>query len=261
MADFAVITTLNEEPTIGQLVRSLRGHGLQVVVVDDCSADDTAGAALRAGAVVIETVQRVGIGPALMMGWREALRRGATRLVQLDAGGSHDPAEAMQLLGVLELAAADVVVGSRFVPGARYDARTGRLRPVLSRVAALACNVATGARFHDWTSGCRAFTAEAARALRLHYYTAAMHGWQIEVLARANADGMRIVEAPITYTAGRSSFNWRVAHEASNSLLHVFFHVGGRPRGLPIGCTGNKRLSQQQTGSLSFPTVREGEQG
>lgn len=248
MSDFAVITTLNEEETIGGLVGSLKAHGLQVVVVDDCSTDDTALLALQAGAVVIETAQRMGIGPALMMGWREALRREATRVVQLDAGGSHDPAQAKHLIGVLQLTGADVVVGSRFMAGATYNATTGRMRPRMSRAAAVACNLATGAKFHDWTSGYRAFTADALRVLLNTYYTARMHGWQIEVLARANAAGMRIVECPIAYTAGRSSFNWRVAHEASNSLLHVFFHVGG--------CTGNKRLSQQQGGSLSETTVR-----
>lgn len=253
MSDFAVVTTLNEEQTIGGLVGSLRARQLQVVVVDDASTDDTALLALRAGAVVIETVQRVGIGPALMMGWREALRREATRVVQIDAGGSHVAADAAVMLACQEQYNADLVIGSRFLSGSQYVVGTGNpWRPRLSRAAALACNLAVGAQFSDWTSGYRVFTAAALRVLKNTYYTAKMHGWQIEVLARANAAGLRIAECPICYTAGRSSFDWRVAHEASNSLLHVFFHVGG--------CTGNKRLSQQQGGSLSETTVR-GEEG
>ena len=164
-----------------------------------------------------------------------------------DAGGSHDPAAAKSLLDVQTLTGAEIVVGSRFVPGAIYRGEASPWRPLLSRVAASACNMATGARYFDWTSGYRVFTADALQELLDKFYHARMHGWQIEVLAQANAMGMHIVEWPIEYTAGRSSFNWRVAHEASNSWLHVFFHIGG--------CTGNKRLSVQQDRSLSETTV------
>lgn len=247
MSDWAVITTLNEEQTIGDLVRALVEQELQVVVVDDCSTDGTQKAAAAAGALVKQTTQRLGIGLALMHGWDQALLHGAGRIVQIDAGGSHDPAAARRLLDVQALTGAEIVVGSRFIPGAVYRGAASPWRPLLSRAAASACNMVTGAKYFDWTSGYRVFTAYALRALLMKFYHARMHGWQIEVLAQANAMGMRIVEWPITYTAGRSSFNWRVAHEASNSWLHVFFHVGG--------CTGNKRLSLQQGASLSETTV------
>lgn len=268
MADFAVITTLNEEATIDALVGGLREQGLQVVVVDDCSSDDTARVALRAGAAaVVNTQTRMGIGPALMLGWQEALWQQARRVVQIDAGGSHHAADARRLLACQAETGADVVVGSRFCRGAVYErCAAPRWRPLASRAAAAAASAATGTWYSDWTSGLRVFTADALRQLLAHYYTAKMHGWQIEVLARANAAGLTIVETPITYTAGRSSFNWRVAHEASNSLLHVFFHVGGRSKHgtqWREGCTGNKRLSQQQphdTVSLSETTVTEEEQ-
>lgn len=245
--DWAVITTLNEEQTIGDLVRALVDQELQVVVVDDCSTDNTMEVAKAAGAYSFPTVGRIGIGPALMGGWRFALTMGARRLVQIDAGGSHDPKDARLLLNVQTSTNAAIVVGSRFVPGAQYRGQTSPLRPVLSRAAAVACNLATGARIADWTSGYRVITVRAASRLLQKHYNAKMHGWQIETLAQANAMGMRIIEWPITYTAGRSSFNWRVAHEASNSWLHVFFHVGG--------CTDNKRLSLQQGASLSETTV------
>ncbi len=162
--------------------------------------------------------------------------------MQLDAGGSHDPDEAKRMVDALVVTGADLIVGSRFMHGSGYDNTHGRrFRPLLSRCAALACNVATGAKYSDWTSGMRALTADAARELFGYNYFSRMHGWQIEVLAKANATGMRIYEWPIHYVAGRSSFNWRVAHEASNAWLQVLFHVGG--------CTDNKQLSRQQRGT------------
>jgi dolichol-phosphate mannosyltransferase len=211
--DIAVITTLNEELSIGPLVHGLRERSLRVCVVDDASDDETPYCARHAGAHVIGHVLRRGIGPSLVEGWRWALGEGATRVVQLDAGGSHFPRQASDLLGGLY--GADVVVGSRFCDGASYE---GNLRRQwMSRAAALACNVRY---FHaitgisDWTSGYRAFSASALRKLARLNYTATMHGWQIEVLLACRWLNLTVAEAPITYLGGRSSFNRRVAKEA-----------------------------------------------
>lgn len=221
--DIAVITTLNEELSIGPLVSALRGQGLRVCVVDDASDDETPYCARHAGAHVIGHVLRRGIGPSLVEGWRWALGEGATRVVQLDAGGSHFAGQALGLLDGLghecrihaPTMGADVVVGSRFCAGARYE---GNLRRQwMSRAAALACNVRYGHALtgvSDWTSGYRAFSAEALRKLARCNYSATMHGWQIEVLLAARWLGLRVIERPITYRAGRSSFNRRIAKEA-----------------------------------------------
>ncbi len=236
--DYAIITTLNEEETICPLIEALQAQNLRVVIVDDCSGDDTV---LLAGnypdVQVIFNTARIGIGPSLMAGWRLALSQGASCVVQLDAGGSHDPAAASAMLRRLDFC--DMVVGSRFIKGAAYDNHAGRLtRPYMSRLAAAMCNFAVGAHFTDWTSGYRAFHAGTLRKLLEHHYNARMHGWQIEVLAQANHDGMCISEMPIKYIAGRSSFNTRVANEAINSWLHIMHHVGGAPKRQTI--MGNK---------------------
>ena len=155
MTDWAVITTLNEQASIGLLVAALRGSGLEVVVVDDGSEDDTIYVARNAGAYVIDHMLRTGIGPSLVEGWRCALQNKPEHVVQLDAGGSHDPKHIAHMVHRLHWA--EVVVGSRFVKGAIYEGNIKRA------------------------------------ALRMN---------------------MRIDEAPIIYTAGRSSFNRRVAREA-----------------------------------------------
>jgi glycosyltransferase involved in cell wall biosynthesis len=209
----AVVTTLDEADSIGWLVVSLRDQGLAVCVVDDASDDDTVYLARHAGAHVIAHMLRRGIGPSLVEGWRWALGQGATAVVQLDAGRSHYPQAATWLLG--RLGDADVLVGSRFCDGASY--RGSMARQMLSKAAALACNVRY---FHaitgvsDWTSGYRVFSAGALRKLARLEYTATMHGWQIEVLQAALWLRLRVVEAPITYVGGRSSFSRRVAKEA-----------------------------------------------
>ena len=216
--DVAVVTTLNEELSIGPLVHRLRESGLRVCVVDDASDDETPYCARHAGAHVIQHVLRRGIGPSLVEGWRWALSEGAGRVVQLDAGGSHFAGQAMGLLDGLDTAAAaystsgaDVVVGSRFCKGARYEGNVRR--QWMSRAAALACNLRYGGGLSvcgktdspgvhaltgvsDWTSGYRAFSAPALRKLARLEYKATMHGWQIEVLLAARWLGLRVTTGP-----------------------------------------------------------------
>ena len=83
-----------------------------------------------------------------------------------------------------------------------------------------------GAHYTDWTSGYRYFSAEALRRLLKKRYHTEMHTWQIEVLAHAGEMGLKIVEVPIHYTAGRSSFNRKIAYEAILTWLHVMHHIG-----------------------------------
>lgn len=194
------------------LIERLRSLGYGVIVVDDASDDETAYVARHAGARVKAHVLRVGIGPSLVEGWRMALEAGSDAILQIDAGGSHDPGSAPVLVARLEYA--DLVIGSRFCFGATY--RGNKRRALMSRLAAAACNwrYGDGDALADWTSGYRAFTSGAIGYLAHQPYRAAMHGWQIEVLLHARRSGMKVLEAPITYLAGRSSFNRRVAREA-----------------------------------------------
>lgn len=223
----ALITTRNEHETIGDLVLALRDHHYQPYVIDDCSTDGTGRIAEEMGARVLYTTagHPIGIGPSLRMGWECLTRMGHPYVVQLDAGCSHQPADAPWLLAPLEAGRADMVIGSRFRVGASYQGRPWRA--VLSRVAAFACNRAQhGAHYSDWTSGFRAFTLDAVRTLLGHRYHARMHGWQIEVLAHAGADGLRVAEVPIRYTAGRSSMSAGVANEAFTVWLQVLHQYG-----------------------------------
>jgi len=204
----ACITAKDEAATIGPLVRELRALDMAVVVVSDGSHDCTRNLARGAGARVITHTQSWGIGPSLLHAWYEALGQGAERIVQLDAGASHQVGDLWQLLSH----EADVVIGSRFLLGSAYEGRPWRA--MLSRLAALACNVRAGQRIADWTSGYRAFTRAALGKLICGPFHARMHGWQIEVLGHALQLGLSVEEVPISYRAGASSFNWRAAREA-----------------------------------------------
>ena len=87
MTDWAVITTLNEQASMGLLVAALRESGLEVLVVDDGSEDDTIYEARNAGAHVIAHTLRTGIGPSLVEGWRRVLQEKPEHVVQLTRAG------------------------------------------------------------------------------------------------------------------------------------------------------------------------------
>lgn len=221
-----LITTHNECETIGGLVLACQQYG-RVYVVDDCSTDGTPRMAEEMGARVLSTTagHPIGIGPSLLQGWRCCVEMAQERVVQLDAGKSHEPADIPWLVAPIEAGRADMVIGSRFRAGSSYVGNPRRA--IASRLAAFGCNRAqVGAHWSDWTSGFRAFTVDALQTLLAHRYYARMHAWQIEVLAHAGADGLSITEVPIRYTAGRSSLDLAKVNEAFSVWLQVLHQYG-----------------------------------
>jgi len=219
MRTIACITAKNEAQTIGPLVEKLTTMLARVIVVDDGSCDGTGEIADYERALVLTHTQSWGIGPSLLHAWKTALDRGADRIVQMDAGGSHSPDELSRFSWRFSAPLADIVIGSRFMEYSRYKGDPRRER--LSRLAARMCSLRTGIHISDWTSGYRVFSREAAERLLAQPYRARMHGWQIEVLGHAIRLGLSIREVPITYRAGESSFNWNAAREAYHVWLRL----------------------------------------
>ncbi len=150
----AVVPAFNESGAIGRVVGEIRAAhpGIDVVVVDDASTDDTAAVAEGLGAIVLRLPFNVGIGGAVQTGFRYALDEGYERAVRLDGDGQHDAAEIGRLLEPLEREEADLVIGSRFVDGG------GSYRPPFARrlgirVFARLVSLLGGQRVTDTTSG------------------------------------------------------------------------------------------------------------
>lgn len=205
-----LVTTYNEEQTIGSLVAGLLEVCDRVLVVDDpASTDNTERVAHAFGANTLLDTNARGIGPCLLAGM--SMLRGEW-VVVVDAGGSHDPSAILSMCQY----SADVVIGSRFCTGATYIGRPGRKR--LSRAYTIACNRRTGQSISDWTSGFRLYSPKAVRAILARKPSATMHGFQPQALAACVRDGCKVAEHPIRYTAGRSSMNRKVAWEAVRAL-------------------------------------------
>lgn len=112
-----LIPAYNEEGAIGHVVDGVHQvlpHA-NIVVIDDCSTDNTAEVARTAGAIVVSLPCNLGIGGAVQTGFKFAREHNFDIVVRLDGDGQHDPDEAPLLLAALSAGRSDAVFGSRFL--------------------------------------------------------------------------------------------------------------------------------------------------
>ncbi len=110
---FVLIPAYQEGSRIGAVVREVLPFCPRIVVVDDGSADDTAGAARAAGATVLVHAQNKGKGAALQTGFDYAREQGATFVLTMDGDGQHAPADIPGFLEAFARGDAPVLVGDR----------------------------------------------------------------------------------------------------------------------------------------------------
>jgi dolichol-phosphate mannosyltransferase len=217
-----VIPTYNEAESLPPLVARLAAlyPEARILVVDDASPDGTGAIAEDLALAhpmlsVLHRREKEGIGPAYVAGFRAALAAGAGYLVQMDADGSHDPADVGRLVAALD-GGADVALGSRWVAGG--GTRGWPLhRRLLSRVGSLYARLLTGIPAADATGGFKAWRAPLVAALIAAPLHAGGYAFQIETTLRAARAGARIAELPITFTertAGTSKMSRSIIAEA-----------------------------------------------
>lgn len=190
-----LLPAFNEEPSVGAVVRACRSVlPLSVVlVVDDGSSDGTAAAAAAAGARVLRLPCNLGVGAAVQAGLQRAVDSGFDRVVRLDSDGQHVPSEIPKLLARQDETGADLVVGSRFLPGSSFDGSTAARRfgnRALARFLSVVCQ----ARVTDPTSG---FWCVRGPLLRYFAWDYPCDYPEPEALALLRRQGYSFAEAPV----------------------------------------------------------------
>jgi glycosyltransferase involved in cell wall biosynthesis len=150
------IPAYNEALTLGSVLQQLRSAqpDIDVVVVNDGSRDRTEAVATEQGVILLNHFYNLGYGRAIQTAIRFAERNGYDVLVTYDADGQHRPEDVQALLGAFGAAGYDVLIGSRFMPGAPgYRAPWSRRMGM--RLFSLVVRTATGTRIHDTSSGLR----------------------------------------------------------------------------------------------------------
>ncbi|MFE7417958.1 polyprenol monophosphomannose synthase [Rhodococcus sp. NPDC057529] len=219
-----IIPTYDERENLGPIVRRLHAAlpRTHVLVVDDGSPDGTGDVADAlasnddAGRIhVMHRTEKNGLGAAYIAGFRWGLDRDYTVLVEMDADGSHAPEQLHRLLDQVD-AGADLVLGSRYVPGGTV-VNWPKHREWLSRGGNIYSRLALGVKIKDITGGFRAYRREVLEKLDLAAVESHGYCFQVDLAWRAIQDGFTVREVPITFTEreiGESKMSGGIVREA-----------------------------------------------
>ena len=200
MRVLALIPAYDEAPTIEAVVAGVRAAGLEALVVDDGSSDDTAARAERAGARVLRHERNRGKGAALATGFAAARSETFDAVLMLDADLQHEPREAACFLEAFRARGADLICGTRM----RRRRGMPFVRWATNALMSILISMVAGVRVTDTQCGYRLFSRRAVERLALG---AERFDVETEIVLRAARLGLRIDEVPIStiYLPGRRS--------------------------------------------------------
>lgn len=189
-----IIPAFNEEASVAGVVRAVieTSDGVDVLVVNDGSADRTETAARAGGAGVVDLPFNLGIGGAVQTGFIYALRNDYDIAIQVDADGQHPPDQIPLLLESILDGRADMVIGTRFLEAGGY--RSSRLRRVGIYLFARLVSMIIGEKVTDTTSGFRAVNR---RGIALFAADYPQDYPEVETQALAHRHGLRLMEVPV----------------------------------------------------------------
>lgn len=223
MADTLVIVpTYNEAESLTALVGRLRRHApaADVLIVDDASPDGTGRladelAAADSRITVLHRPKKDGLGRAYLAGFRRGLDAGYDYLVEIDADGSHDPAELDPMLEQAR-AGTDLVLGSRWVTGGTV-VNWPWPRRAISRFGNAYARRMLGSNIRDLTSGYRVYRSSALEGVEFDTVASQGYCFQIELAWTLEKAGRTVAEHPIAFLerpAGRSKMHLGIVLEA-----------------------------------------------
>lgn len=222
MRTLVVLPTYQEAENIEQMLESVRKvePEMDILVIDDGSPDGTADLAQAVADELgqIDVVRRsakLGLGSAYRLGFARGLRAGYDAVVEMDSDLSHDPT-ALPSFSEALAGGADLVIGSRYVPGGRIPGWPLERR-LLSKAGNLYADRMLRLGLRDATAGYRMYRADALRTIDLDTVHADGYGFQIEMAYRVLSTGGVVREVPISFVdrvRGTSKMSSRIVVEA-----------------------------------------------
>ncbi|MCX5138908.1 MULTISPECIES: polyprenol monophosphomannose synthase [unclassified Streptomyces] len=198
-----IIPTYNEAENIKPIVSRVRAAvpEADILVADDNSPDGTGKLADELAAAdgqvhVLHRKGKEGLGAAYLAGFRWGMDHDYGVLVEMDADGSHQPEELPRLLTALK--GADLVLGSRWVPGGRV-VNWPKSREMISRGGSTYSRIMLGLQTRDVTGGYRAFRTETLQGIGLDEVASQGYCFQVDLARRSIEAGYHVVEVPITF--------------------------------------------------------------
>lgn len=233
-----VIPCFNEQAAIAEVVRTIQrtarqqGFDADVLVVNDCSTDNSIQIIRSLGCLYLDLPVNLGIGGAMHAGYKYAYRHGYDAAVQMDGDGQHPANELPKILTPLLQDQADVVIGSRFLTGEGFQSSLARRLGI--RYFRWLNQLLIGQTIHDSTSGFRAFNRKTLAVVDRYYPDEYP---EPEAIVQFGLYGLRIMEVPVLMQerqGGVSSINnsRAVYYMAKVSLGILFIYLRLRGKGL-----------------------------
>lgn len=186
---YVIIPAHNEGRRIFNVIKKTKNYVKNIIVVDDGSKDDTFSAARKTGVDVLKHIINLGKGAALKTGCDYAIKKGAKKLVVMDADGQHDPSEIPSFLR--ELRKVDVVFGYREL----------NKMPLISKFGNWFINKSTkllyGLDLKDTQGGYRAFKSSTYKRIR---WESNDYSMESEMIANVGKNRLDYKEIPIKTT-------------------------------------------------------------
>jgi dolichol-phosphate mannosyltransferase len=221
-----VLPTYNERDNVRPITEAILATvpDASVLIVDDNSPDGTGAladeiAAMRPNVAVLHREAKQGLGKAYLDGFCSASARGADVIVQLDADFSHPVRFLPAVIGPILAGEADLVLGSRYVPGGEIP-RWSPLRRFISTGGSRFARTVLRLPYRDLTGGFKAWRVGLLQAIDADSVHAGGYAFQIEMTFRAHRLGARIQEVPITFEERREG-----ASKMSSGIVLEAFNV------------------------------------
>lgn len=226
-----IVPTYNEAENLKNLVSvlfSLPIPDLKLMVVDDNSPDGTGRIADElaeqhpARMSVVHRKGKLGLRTAYLDGFKLAIAQGAEAVGQMDADFSHDPNKLVEMATALENA--DVVLGSRYVPGGSVDKQWPLWRKWLSAFGNTYARTVLNFPLRDVTTGYRLWRREALQGMPLHRIHANGYVFLVEMAYMAFCLQYRFAQVPIYFADrrwGKSKMSFKIQVEAALRLWQV----------------------------------------
>jgi dolichol-phosphate mannosyltransferase len=226
-----VLPTYNERQNLAALNETIGRYLVaDILIVDDNSPDGTGQLADQLSQEqkrvhVLHRPRKEGLGPAYLAGFQWALAHSYQLIIEMDCDFSHAPWDLPRL--VHRSSTADLVIGSRYVPGGgtrNWNAR----RRLVSRCGNTYVSLFLGSSICDWTGGFRCYRHELLAKMNLESVKAKGYVFQVELAWRARQLGAEICELPIRFSdriEGQSKLGWPSIVEAVTEVPRMYFRT------------------------------------
>jgi dolichol-phosphate mannosyltransferase len=233
------LATYNERDNLASLVQEIRSAvaAADILIMDDHSPDGSGALAdaLASADPKIHASHRpgkLGLGTALLAIMRHALEKDYDYLVTMDADFSHHPRYLPDLLRGMEQA--DVILGSRYVPGGGTE-NWPWSRRLMSRATNALVRLMLGMPVRDASGNYRCYRVALLENANLDDFLSRGYSFQQEALYRCWLAGARLAETPIVFAerrSGHSKANLREIVRSLWALGRLFWRARFRRAGM-----------------------------